>query len=409
MHFPFYIARRYLFSKKSHNAINIISAISVAGVAVASMALVVVLSVFNGFHDMVASFFTAFDAQLRVEPAQGKTARADDARLLRIKALPGIDVATECLEDKALAIYGDRQAMVTVKGVDDNFAQLTHITGILYGDGQFELHAGPLEYGVPGVRLAADLGLGARFDGFLTLYAPQREGQPDLADPESCFVADSLMSPGVVFAVGQSKYDKQHLLTSLAFARSLFGRDGELTSLELRVKPGADIQAVKREAQRLAGTAFRVLDRYEQQADTFKIMQIEKMMAFVFLTFILLVASFNIIGSLSMLIIEKRDDVRTLRSLGATDRQLRTIFLCEGRLIAVGGAVAGILAGLLLCFLQQQFGLVSLGDGTQNFIINAYPVSVHYTDVLLVFLTVLAIGWLAVWWPVSRHHMRGAD
>ena len=400
MNFPLYIAKRYLFSKKSTNAINVISLISVVGVAVATTALVIVLSVFNGFHDMVASFFTNFDPQIEVVPVKGKTAPCDDPVLTKIRQLPQVDVATECVQDMALAMYKDHQAMVIVKGVDDNFDQLTHIKDILYGEGEFSLHAGPLQYGVLGIRLAQTLGTGANFGDYLSIYAPQREGQFDVSNAQEGFVVDSLLSPGVVFAVNQSKYDKNYIIAPIAFARNLFGQQGMLSSLEIRLKDGSDFEVVKKEMQQIAGDKYQVLDRFEQQADTFKIMQIEKIIAYLFLTFILVVACFNIIGSLSMLIIDKKDDVVTLRNLGANDKQISRVFLFEGRLISLIGAVIGILLGLLLCWLQQRYGLVAMGDASGTFVVNAYPVSVHYSDVAVVFLTVVAVGWLAVWYPV---------
>ncbi len=400
MNFPFFIARRYLFSKKSTHVINVISSISVIGVAVATMALVIVLSVFNGFHDLVASLFTSFDPQLKVVPVEGKTAPADDPILTKIRLLPQVDVATETVEDQALAIYNDYQAMVKIKGVDDNFAELSHITDILYGDGSFSLHAANLEYGIVGIRLAQNLGIGAQWDGFLKIYAPKKEGQLDMTNPGDGFVVDSLNSPGVLFAVKQAKYDKNYIITSISFARNLFGQQGMLSDLELRLKPGSNLDAVKAEMQQIAGNKYKVLDRFEQQEDTFKIMSIEKMIAYIFLTFILVVACFNIIGSLSMLIIDKKNDVVTLRNLGANDKQITRVFLFEGRMIAVIGAVIGIGLGLLLCFLQQQYGFVRLGDSEGSFIVDAYPVSVHYSDVAIIFVTVIAVGWLAVWYPV---------
>lgn len=400
MNFPFFIARRYLFSKKSTHVINVISSISVIGVAVATMALVIVLSVFNGFHDLVASLFTSFDPQLKVVPVEGKTAPADDPILTKIRLLPQVDVATETVEDQALAIYNDHQAMVKIKGVDDNFAELSHITDILYGDGSFSLHAANLEYGIVGIRLAQNLGIGAQWDGFLKIYAPKKEGQLDMTNPGDGFVVDSLDSPGVLFAVKQAKYDKNYIITSISFARNLFGQQGMLSDLELRLKPGSNLDAVKAEMQQIAGNKYKVLDRFEQQEDTFKIMSIEKMIAYIFLTFILVVACFNIIGSLSMLIIDKKNDVVTLRNLGANDKQITRVFLFEGRMIAVIGAVIGIGLGLLLCFLQQQYGFVRLGDSEGSFIVDAYPVSVHYSDVAIIFITVIAVGWLAVWYPV---------
>ena len=396
MFFPFYIARRYLFSKKSTHVINIISGVAMTGVAVATMALVVTLSVFNGFRDLVATLFTAFDPQLTVTPAQGKTVRADDPLLLQIKELPTVSVTTECLEDNALAVYGDRQVMVTVKGVDDSFADLTHITEILYGDGDFRLEIANLQYAVIGIRLAQQLGTGARWPGYMKIYAPRREGQIDPADPTQGFVVDSLLSPGVVFCVNQSKYDGHYILAPITFTRKLMDAEGMVTSLELRLQPGSDINKAKAEIKRITGDRFVVADRYEQQADTFRIMKIEKLIAFIFLTFIVIVACFNIIGSVSMLMIDKREDTMTLRQLGATHRQTQAVFVLEGWMIAVTGAVAGVVLGLLLCWLQQTFSLVALGSTSGAFVVDAYPVSVHPQDIIVILLTVIAVSFVAV-------------
>ena len=400
MNFPFFIARRYLFSKKSTHAINVISGISVVGVAIATTALVVTLSVFNGFHDLVASFFTSFDPQLKITPVEGKSVAADDPVLTQIRQLPQIEVATECVEDQALAIYKSRQMMVMIKGVDDNFDQLTHIKEILIGDGDFCLHAADMDYGIPGIRLAEQLATGYSYDQPLHIYAPRREGQFDLTNPTEAFEEDDLYSPGVLFNVRQAKYDKNYIITSIAFARRLFDQQGMLTSLELRLKPGSNFERTKSEIKQLCGDRFTVKDRFEQQDDTFKIMKIEKFIAYIFLTFILMVACFNIIGSLSMLIIDKKDDVVTLRNLGANDKQITRIFLFEGRMISAIGAVIGIIIGLLLCWLQQRFGLVALGSSSGSFVINAYPVSVHPEDIVLIFITVLVVGFLSVWYPV---------
>lgn len=409
MNFPFYIARRYLFSKKSTNAINIISGISVIGVAVATMALVVTLSVFNGFHDLVASFFTTFDPQLKVTPVMGKTVAADDPILTRIKQLPEVDVATESVEDQALVIYRGRQAMVTVKGVEDNFDQLTHIKEILLGDGQYELHAADMFYGIPGIRLADILATGYKYEEPLKVYAPRREGQLNMANPMDGLVEDELYSPGVIFQVSQAKYDKNYILTSIDFARRIFEQQGMVSALELRLKPGSNFERVKSQIQDIAGDKYSVKDRFEQQDDTFKIMKIEKLMAYIFLTFILMIACFNIIGSLSMLIIDKKDDVVTLRNLGASDKQIVHIFLFEGRMISAIGAVIGIILGLALCWAQQTFGLVKLGSSSASFVVNAYPVSVHPEDVILIFITVLVVGFLSVWYPVRYFAKRLLD
>ena len=406
MNFPFYIARRYLFSKKSTHAINIISAISVAGVALATMALVVTLSVFNGFHDLVASFFTQMDPQLKVTPVSGKTAPTDDQLLVRMRQLPEIEVATDALEDQALAVYGDRQMMVKLKGVDDNFDQLTHIREILEGDGVFELHAADIDYGIPGLGIAYQLGLGYTYQQPLKIYAPRRKGQLDMSNPLDGFVEDELFSPGVIFCMKQGKYDKNYILTSISFTRRLFDQQGRLSSLELRLKPGSDFEQVKSQLQQIAGDRYVVRDRYEQQDDTFRIMKVEKLLAYIFLTFILVIACFNIVGSLSMLIIDKKSDVTTLRNLGASDRQITHIFLFEGRMISALGAVLGIVVGLLLCWLQQMYGLVRLGSSEGNFVVDAYPVSVHPLDVVFIFITVLAVGFLSVWYPVRYFSRR---
>jgi lipoprotein-releasing system permease protein len=411
MTFPFYIARRYLFSKKSTNVINVISGISMLGVAVASMAMVVTLSVFNGFSDLVASLFTSFDPQLAITPKEGKTAPADDPLLAQVKAMPEVEVATESVEDQALAIYRDRQVMVTVKGVQDNFDRLTRIRTILQGEGVslmppegMGLLAGSTFYAIPGIRVAQQLGMSYYYDGPLYIYAPRREGQVDMNDVERSSVVDSLYSPtgGMVFCVQQAKYDKGYILTHIGFARRLFDQQGMLSSLELRLKAGSDFEAVKARITKLCGEKYYVRDRYEQQDETFRIMKIEKLIAYIFLTFILVVACLNIIGSLSMLIIDKRADVETLRALGASDRQISQIFLFEGWLISAIGAVLGIVIGLLLCWMQQQFGIIALGQSEGSFIVNAYPVSVHPWDVILVFVTVMAVSFLSAWYPV--HH-----
>lgn len=377
------------------------------GVAVATMALIVTMSVFNGFHDLVATLFTSFDPQVQITPAKGKSMPVDDEKLLKVKKLEAVEVATEVVTEKALAAYKGKQAMVTVMGVEDNFNKLTNINSILYGDGDFTLQAANLEFGILGIRLADALGASAHYSDYLQLYAPQREGQLiDLEDPSEAFVVDSVLSPGVIFSVQQAKYDKSHIITSIDFARNLFGMQNMMSALDLRLKPGSDIDAVKKEIKQTLGEGYVIKDRYEQQAETFNIMEIEKLLAYVFLSFILIVASFNIIGSLSMLMIDKKEDTETLRKLGAKDKQIAKIFLYEGRMIACIGAIIGLLFGLLLCWLQQTFGLVALGQSEGTFIVNAYPVSVHPSDILIVFITVVVVSWIATWYPVryfSKH------
>lgn len=400
MNWTLFFARRYLFSRKSHHAINIISGISVAGVAIATMAMVCTLSVFNGFRDLVAGLFTAFDPQLRVTLTEGSSVSQDDEALQRLRKHPDVKVYTPVMEGQALVVQDRRQQVVTVMGVADNFTEQASINNILYGDGSFCLHADVLEYGVLGLRLAARLGLPANFPDPLQVYAPKRGERVNMANPLSSFNHDELQSPGVVFNVQQSRYDDNYIITSLGFAQRLFDQRGRITSVELRLRDGVSLSSAKRELRQLLGARFQVQDRFEQQADVFRIMRIEKLISFVFLTFILLIACFNIIGSLSMLMIDKRQDVRTLRSLGATDGQVCDIFMLEGRMISLAGAAVGLLLGLALCWLQQEFGLISMGSSAGSFIVEAYPVSVHVGDLVIVFLTVLVVGWAAVWWPV---------
>lgn len=401
MNLPFYIARRYLFSKKKHNAINIISAVSVCGVALATLALVCTLSVFNGFQDMVAGFFTAFDPELKITVREGKVFDPHESRVAQVHAMPEIEVWTETLEENAMVQYKDRQTMAVIKGVEDNFEQLTAIDSLLYGTGKFVLNDSVVDYGILGVELMSELGTGIQFVDPLQVYAPKRNARVNMANPAASFNSDYLFSPGAVFIVNQQKYDARYILTSLGFARRLFDYDTEVSAIEIKLKPGSNIDAVEKKMEEILGERFVVQNRYEQQADVFRIMEIEKFISYLFLTFILAIACFNVIGSLSMLILDKRDDVETLRNLGAGDQLITRIFLFEGRMISVFGASIGIVLGLLLCFLQQKFGLISLGGGNGSFVVDAYPVSVHLTDVLLVFVTVIAVGFLSVWYPVK--------
>ena len=400
MNLPFYIARRYLFSKKKHNAINIISAISVCGVALATLALVCTLSVFNGFQDMVAGLFTAFDPELKITIREGKVFDGQDERIRAIRTLPEVSVFTETLEENAMVQYKDRQTMAVIKGVEDNFEDLTAIDSILYGAGDFLLHDSIVDYGVMGIELVSTLGTGIQFVDPLQIYTPKRNVKVNMANPASSFNMDYLFSPGAVFVVNQQKYDSRYILTSLDFVRRMLDYTSEVSAVELRLKPDASLSFVKSKIASMLGDEFLVQDRYEQQADVFRIMEIEKLISYLFLTFILMIACFNVIGSLSMLILDKKEDVVTLRNLGADDRLIRRIFLFEGRLISLFGALIGIVLGLGLCFIQQKFGLITLGGGGGQFIVDAYPVSVHFWDVVLVFVTVLSVGFLSVWYPV---------
>lgn len=409
MNLPFFIARRYLFSKKSHHAINIISLISVIGVALATAALVVVLSVFNGFHDLVASLFTAFDPELKIVPAEGQTFSANAPTVKAIRNYKDVAIASGSLENHALARYDGKQTMVVLKGVEDNFGKCTGIEKILYGKGKFILHADVLNYCIPGIRLAMLLGIGTDFINPLQIYTPRPGERVNMMAPTQSFNQNELNSSGSVFNVSQKDYDSQYLLCSLTFAQKMFEKPGQLSSLELKLKKGCDPAIVKKALCKIAGSKFKVLDRYEQQEDVFKIMRVEKLMAYIFLTFILVIACFNIIASLSMLIIDKRRDIGTLRDLGANRKEIRRIFLFEGRMISISGAVIGLIIGVALCWAQMQFGLVRLGEQAGTFIVDSYPVCVHILDLIVIFLTVVAVSFFASWYPVRYLSKRLLD
>lgn len=401
MFFPFYLARRYLFSPKKHSAVNIISAVSVCGIALSTLAMVCTLSVFNGFQEMVEGFFTAFDAQLKIVPVQGKVFNPQESRLQQVHSMSSIAVWSKTIEEHAVVQYKQRQAMVTIKGVEQNFEQLTDIDSLLIGSGHFMLTDSEVEYGVLGGDLMSELGTGLQFIDPLQVYAPKRNVRVNIANPSAAFNRRYLFSPGVVFACNQQKYDAHYILTSLSFARRLFNYDTQVSAIEIKLKPGTDVRKVEREMERILGERFKVLNRYEQQEEVFRIMEIEKLISYFFLTFILVVACFNLVGSLSMLMLDKREDVETLSRLGANRRMIEQIFLSEGRLISLIGALAGIVLGVLLCYLQQWFGLIKLGSG-ESFLVDAYPVSVHLADLLLIFVTVLVVGFISSWYPVRR-------
>ena len=375
---------------------------SVCGIALATLALVCTLSVFNGFQELVTTFFTAFDPELKITSVSGKVFDAKDERIQSLRQLPELEVFSESLEDNAMVQYKGRQAMVVIKGVEDNFNQLTAIDSILYGRGDMVLHDEVVDYAIPGVDVTSSLGTGIRFLDPLEVYAPKRGSKINVANPSTSFQTAYLHSSGLIFAVNQQKYDASYILTSLSFARDLFQYDTEVSSIELKLKEGSNIYKVQKKISQSLGKDFQVLNRYEQQADTYRIMEVEKLISYAFLSFILLIACFNVIGSLSMLIIDKRADVVTLRNLGANDRLISRIFLLEGCMISFMGAIIGVALGLMLCFAQQEFGILSLGSGASSgaFVVDAYPVSVHFSDVVLVLITVLVIGYLSVLLPV---------
>lgn len=398
MNLPFYIARRYLFSKKSHNAINIISMICVCGVVVATIALVCALSVYNGFNDLVAGMFSSFDPELKITPRTGKVFDPTTSNMQKIKELPDIAFFSETLQDNALIRYHDRQDVAVVKGVDDAYQHLTMIDSALI-DGNFTLQDEVANYALLGVGLSSKLGARPGFASPLELYVPKRDEKVNLSNPSSSFSMEYAYTSGV-FMINQQVYDEGYMIVPLLLARELFHYDKEVSAIELKLTEKADLSSVKKQIKSILGDEFIIRDRFEQQEASFKMMQIEKWMTFLILCFILAIALFNVVGSLSMLMIEKQDDVRTLRNMGASDSLIRRIFLFEGWMISGFGALIGIVIGLVLCLLQQSFGLIKLGQTAGAFIIDAYPVRVIFTDILIAFITVAAIGFMAAWYPV---------
>ena len=398
--FETHIAWRYLFSKKGHNAINIVSGISAAAIAVVTAAMICVLSVMNGFGALVEQMFSEFDPVLEVVPSQGQTLRTDTLPIVSLYAREDVESISMQLEQTALVRYKDHQMPARVMGVDSLFASTAHIDSIIT-DGFYSVWDGAFERAVLGRGLAAQIGISAHFTGALHLYAPKRTGRVNMLRPDQSLNHEHAFIAGT-FAVNQIEYDDQLMLVSLPLAQRLFEYDS-CTASALRIQPkeGVKIANLKSRISNLLGPGYRVLDRYEQQADFFRILRIEKLLTFLLLVFILLIASFNIIGSLSMLIIDKSEDIRILTHLGADERTIQRIFLLEGWFISLLGTLIGLTAGVLLCLGQQHFGWLSLGSGTE-YIISAYPVQVQAIDILLVAGMVLSLGFIAAWYPTRK-------
>ena len=405
------IALRYIFSRKSHAAINLITIVAACGVGVITAAMICVLSVFNGFESLVSDLTSRFDPELRIEPQRGKAFSDNDTLRQVLTSHPDVAVVNATLEETVLMSYSGRQVPARMKGVDEGFAQVTQIDSILLGTDGFVLTDDVADYCIPGAGLAASIGINRGFIRPLTVYCPKRTGKAiSLTDPEESFTEAYLYCSNV-FMVQQADYDSQYFLCSLGVARRLLGGDSLLTTAyELRLRDGARPTRVKADLERRLAAlpdapALSILTRYEQQADAFRIMQIEKWITFLLVLFILLIASFNAIGALSMLIIDKETQITTLRNLGASQQMIGRIFTYEGWLITGLGIAGGLLLGTALCLAQEHFGLITLGDGdTSRFVVAAYPVVLHWSDVALTLVTVASVGWLATWYTVRSHN-----
>lgn len=395
-----HIAWRYLFSKKGHNAINIVSGISAAAVAVVTAAMICVLSVMNGFGMLVEQMFSEFDPVLLVVPAEGQTLRTDTMPVRSLYAREDIEAVSMQLEQTALIRYKDHQTPARVVGVDTLFTRTAHIDSIIT-DGFYSVWDGAFERTVLGRGLAAQIGMNAHFTGALHLYAPERTGRINMLRPDLSLRHEHAFIAGT-FAVNQLEYDDQMLLVSLPLAQRLFDYDEHTaTALRIQVKDEKLTANCQKQIANTLGPGYKVLNRYEQQADFFRILRIEKLLTILLLVFILLIASFNIIGSLSMLIIDKREDIRILSDLGADERTIRRVFLLEGWFISSLGTLSGLLIGVLLCLGQEHFGWIKMGSGTE-YVISTYPVQVQAPDVLLVAVIVLLLGFLAAYYPTHR-------
>ena len=390
MNLPLHIAMRYLRSKKSHSVVNIISIVSVCGVIVATAAIVCVLSVFNGFGKLIESKLSVLDPDVAITSTVGKVIADGDSVAQVAMSVPGVQLALPTVEDQALAMFFNYQMPVRVKGVPENYDSLTCIRQAIL-DGHYMLTDGISEYTVMGVGPALTLNVRPDYLKMVSLYAPRRRGNINLSNPATAFRADSVFA-AAVFQIEQKKYDNDLMYVSIGLARRLFDYDTQATSVELRLQPYANEADVMKALRERLGSGYEVKNRLMQQADAFKMINIEKWVTFLLLAFILVIATFNVIGALSLLIIEKNDGIVTLRNLGATDKQITKIFVLEGWLISLTGAVVGVVVGLLLCTLQEQFGLITMHGNTATLIVNAYPVAVQLTDVIVVLALTGVIG-----------------
>ena len=395
MKLSLYIAKRYLIAKKSRNVINIISSVSVAGVAVGTMALIIILSVFNGLEKLVTTIFNTFDPDMKITVAEGKTFTADTAKLRLLSDIKGVSCYALTLEENALLKYEEKQIIATIKGVDENYVRVSNIDSSMW-EGQFKLKSdnGTL-WAVPGVGIAQYLGIRTSFVNPIFIYVPRRTSDTD-NDPETAF-SKKFIFPAGIFQVEQS-YDTKYMYIPLDFARELIGKPGESSSIEIKLAGGANANAVQREIAKLYGKSFIVQNRFQQQEIFYKVMQSERLAIFFILTLILIIASFNIIGSLTMLIIEKERDIEILKSLGADNNLIRKIFILEGWMISVTGAAAGLVLGFIVCWVQQRYGIIKLNS--DSLIMNAYPIVLKLKDFIIVPATVLLIGYWAAWYPV---------
>jgi len=392
------IARRYFFSRKSQRVINIISLISIIGVTIGTAALIIVLSVFNGFEGLIKQLYNSFDSDLRITINEGKSFTNSEVNADQLRKISGVKYVIDVAEENVLVKYRDKQVTATIKGVSDNYVLATGIDTMIV-DGEMLLQRGDTDYAVVGGEIAYNLQMNIN-DPFtqLEIYAPRRTAT-SFTNPEEAF-NKKYVTPTGIFAI-QQEFDKKYIIVPLRLANEIFEYDNHLTSLEIAAEPGTDIDHLQSEIQNKLGNKFSVKNRYQQHELIYRIMKSEKWAVFLILTFILVVAAFNVISSLTMLVIDKKQDIAVMQSFGADVSLLRRIFLIDGVLITMTGAISGLFIGFMICWLQQNFGFVQLG-GSGSFVIDAYPVKMLFLDFIYVFASVAVIGLIAAWYPSRR-------
>jgi len=389
-----FIARRYLISKKSNNAINVISWISIIAIAITTAALVIILSAMNGLTSVVADLYHAIEPDLKVTAIHAKYMENTPALEKKIRSVKGISGISWCVEENALAKLDDKQAVVTIKGVDAEFKTLTHFDTVVI-DGVYRFEFKGQYYGVFGKGIAHKLGVNVNdFLSPITIYAPRR-GKVESIDPEEAFNKLSI-SPGGIFTLNDD-FDYKYLLIDLKAAQELFDCPGSVSSVEIGIGDRDDLESVQEELQQALGEDYLVRNRFQLNDVLFKTLETEKLWVFLILAFILVIATFNIIGALTMLIIEKKKDIKTLYNIGADQTFIRNIFMQEGFLITGVGAISGLLIGIIVCVMQQQFHLVKFDEG---YVIPYYPIEMRWNDMIWILGVVMVIGFLAALYPV---------
>ncbi|MDX8337803.1 FtsX-like permease family protein [Draconibacterium sp. IB214405] len=408
MNLPFFIAKRYLFSKKKQNIINIISWISMAGIVVGTMAIIIIVSVLNGFTDLIGMFYSDFDPDIKIVSVEGKMFNPESIDIEQIKSMPDVVSYAEVVEEVALLRYGKRQYAATIKGVPENYPDYTNIDKLLI-EGEYYLNKDGIDYAVVGRGIANNLGVGISFLDPLHVYVPKKGKQVSL-NPSRVFNHDYLF-PSAVFAVLED-VDSKYMLVSKEFATQLFDSGNTISAIELDIADGANIDVIQDKLEEIVGDTFHVKNKEQQHDLVFKTMKSEKWAVYFILVFILLLASGNMIGNLTMLYIDKKEDISILDSMGLPIKQINRIFVFEGWLISLVGGIIGTILGVFVCWLQITFELIKLPGAGGSFVISAYPVHIIFTDIVLAFTAVLIIGFIASWYPVkfmSNKHLSSSN